>query len=60
MKPQIVRTARHRARTKVTLDDLRAMVGVTKDFNGESSVFIEAEEGQRDAVYYYLVVEERT
>lgn len=59
MKTQVTRTARHRADGPVSLDDLRAIAEATKDFDGSAEVHIEEELGQRDAVYYYLVVEER-
>lgn len=59
MKTQVTRTARHRAEgPAVSLDDLRAIAEATKDFDGSSEVHIEEELGQRDAVYYYLVVTE--
>lgn len=52
------RTIRHRVGERISLEGLREFVDITKDLNGDLTMEIEAENGQRDAVYYYLVVRE--
>lgn len=58
MNGTTTRTHRLRAAGDVSLDELRAVYEATQDFDGTAKVSIETEAGQRDSIYYYLVVTE--
>ena len=53
-----MRTTRHRVGEAITLESMREFTDITGELDGQLHVDIEAENGQRDAVYYYLVVTE--
>lgn len=53
-----IRTVDFRIGESISLEDLRDVVSETLDLEANSNVSVQEERGQRDAVYYHIVITE--